>query len=102
MMMVVPGSCFETSRMTGGFDTPHQVGLRARPEHVINGLGGNRTEPLPDRRRNLIGRGVRMIGEPLEHSDSRRGDPEIGRPEALSHGALLVIHDPFSVDRFLE
>jgi hypothetical protein len=101
-MVVVPGSCLEARRVTGRFDAPHQVDTCARRQYVIDGLGGHRTEPLPDTRRDLVGRGVWMFGEPLEHGDPRRGDPETDRSETLLHGALLVSHDQFSLPCFLE
>jgi hypothetical protein len=102
MVVVVSDSRFKARRVTGRLDPPHQTGVRARAKHVVDGLGGNRTESLPDRRRDLVGRGVRMIGEPLEHGHPRRGDPETGRFETLSHEALLVCHNLYRVARFLE
>src|SRR3979490_2786617 len=102
MVVVVSDSRLEARRVTGRGDTPHQTGVRARAQPVVAGLGGARAEPLPHGRRDLVGRGVRMVGEPVEHGDPRGGDPETGGFEPLSHGALLVCHNLYSFTRFLE
>jgi hypothetical protein len=69
--------------MPGRFDAPHQVGLCAGTQHVVDGLGGHRPQNLPHALRDLVGRGVRMSGKPLEDGHPWGGHPEAGCLESI-------------------
>src|SRR5262249_2618541 len=76
MMVVVSGPSLVTRRMSCRLDPAHQPGRGARVQHVIHRLAGDRAESGPYRHRHLISRRMRMLGQPFQHGQPRRRDPQ--------------------------
>src|SRR5699024_8181228 len=76
VVVVVAGATFVTGRVACRLDPADQTRARTREEHVIDGLGGHRPDAFPHTSADLVGRSVRMVGEPLQHRPARSGNPE--------------------------
>src|SRR5699024_1395619 len=74
VVMVVSGAAFVTGRVAGGLDPPDQSCARTREQHVVDGLGGYRPDTFPHSFADLVGRGVRVVGEPLQCRLAWSGD----------------------------
>ena len=76
-----------------GLDAPHDAGVAARAEHVVDRLASRRAELGAHRVDDDFGGRVRMFCEHLEHGDARRRNPKAGCPQQLGR-RLRMGHEP--------
>lgn len=73
VMMIVAGAPLEAGRVAGRPHLSNHIDVHAGSQNVVDGLLGNRTNPLADALVDLLDGGVRMAVQPLERGQTWRG-----------------------------
>jgi len=76
MVMIVVLAALEPCGVPGRLDAAHQAGIHANRQHAVNGLLGYHIEFRTDTLVDLLRRGMRMLGQPLEHGVAWRSHPQ--------------------------
>ncbi len=74
MVMVITSTTFEACGVARGLDLSNQLGIDAVGQNVVNGLLGNRSQPLMNTGVYLISRRMWVIDQPFEYSATMRGN----------------------------
>ncbi len=92
VVMVVAGSGLVERRRPGRLDAPQDARADAGVQHVVDGLGGDRAQLLPDGDSDGVGVGMRTGRDRVEHRYPRGGDPQTGRSQLLAGIGAVGVH----------
>jgi hypothetical protein len=83
VVVVVAHPRLEPGGAAGRLDPPGQARAGQRAEHVVDRLGGDRVEALPDLAGDLLDLEVAALGQHVEHRHAGPRHAQAGRPQHL-------------------